>query len=170
MKTFSTKVLSVAFYTDSPRQRIFHFPDNPYVEVRQEGSFTAYITFVTAVWAAVLVLSRFPLHPEHIGDSAYERTWPCRVFWWQPFVLRVECGMMFRKREKKILAALPLQNVLRRTANESQKNRKEKDKTNISLLHCKSKILVLCNVEYLIQHILASPIRYLKSGLSTILV
>jgi len=49
MKTFSTKVLSVAYYTDSRRQRMFHFPDYPYVEVRQEGTFTAYITFVTAV-------------------------------------------------------------------------------------------------------------------------
>jgi len=49
MKTFPTKVLSVASYTDSLRQRTFHFPNYPYVEVRQEGNLTAYITFVTAV-------------------------------------------------------------------------------------------------------------------------
>jgi len=49
MKTFSTKVLSFVYYTDSRRLRMFHFPDYPYVEVRQEGAFTAYITFVMSV-------------------------------------------------------------------------------------------------------------------------
>jgi methylthioribose-1-phosphate isomerase len=65
--------------------------------------------------------------------------------------------MMFREREKKILVALPLQTVLRTTANKSQNNCVEKDKINISLLHCKSKVLTLCNAERLIQHIYNRP-------------
>lgn len=62
------------------------------------------------------------LHTEHIWDSVEDWTWLWCSNW--HFVLSVECGMVLKKERKAKFSGLSLQNVLRRTVNESQKNRR----------------------------------------------